>query len=740
MGSVRWLLAGLLLAGTTLPTSGQDAEPPVAGDVSDQEPLLPEVLVRPDQQPVVDEAIPGPASPFDLPMNYPAPSQIQFDGFDSALRSSRSMFHDPREVTVVTPQDLAERNPINMIQALEREVGVVMQRTGAGQTSPFIRGLTGPQTLILIDGIRLNNSTFRFGPNQYFGTIDPGLIERIEVMRGPQSVLWGSDAIGGVINVVTRSPDTRFSNYREGRFIERFDTADTGTYSRVNIEGSYDRWGLFGGASYLSVDNLDRGGHLGRQPFTDYDQYAGDIKFDYLIDATQMLTVAIEHFCQKNVPRTDKWPGESRRFDPQMRDLGYIRWQGTSWQNILFDTFMLTASYQRQEEGTDKRKPPDSTNEEWSNFDCGTTGANLVFARDLDFAGRLTYGADWYHDEVDAVKRRYDLTGVLPPETLTPQFPNDSYYERFGAFLQWEVDVTERLSAVSGVRYSHVNLGATVDMFDVHDPRFPNVDPVPTPIAPAFQDWTGSVGLTYRLNPCCHLVGSISEGFRAPLLDELTSVSDNVNEGVDLPPTGRLSPETSINYEVGMKFDYQRLRGQMFVYWTDLDGLIDRVLVAHDPVENINFFQRENVGTARLQGVELSGELLLTSEWSTYGNFSYTYGQNVAASEPVSRIPPVQGVIGLRWRDREGRNWFKVYGWLVARQDRLSERDERDSRIPPGGTPGFGTVSVFFGKAIGERQRLTLGIENIFDKAYRVHGSGVDGPGISGTLGYELVY
>jgi outer membrane receptor protein involved in Fe transport len=278
-------------------------------------------------------------------------------------------------------------------------------------------------------------------------------------------------------------------------------------------------------------------------------------------------------------------------------------------------------------------------------------------------------------------------------------------------------------------------------MFDPTDPNFPNVDPVPTPIQPNFQDWTGSVGLTYALNPCLNLVCSVSEGFRAPLLDELTSVSDNVGEGgVDLPVIG-LTPETSYNYEVGLKFDYERIRAQTFVFWTQLEGLIDRVVVFHDLVEDIDFYQRRNVGQAELQGVELAGELLLTPRWSTYGNLTYTYGQNLTDDEPLSRIPPTQGIIGLRWRDAEARNWFDLYAWLVARQDRLSSRDLRDTvRIPPGGTPGYATLNLRLGSFITSNQRVTLGIENIFDKAYRVHGSGVDGPGISGHFGYELFY
>jgi len=703
------------------------------------EPELPEVLVQPPEEPPA-AGEPGATNRYDLPLSYPGLAQLEFEGFGSALRSTVSEFDSPRASSIVTFEDLTGRQPRNMIEALEREVGIMMQRTGAGQASPFIRGLTGPQTLILVDGIRLNNSTFRFGPNQYFATIDPGMIERIEVVRGPQSVLWGSDAIGGVINVVTRNTDPRFCDFIGGEFVERFATADNGSYSRFSVEASLRRWGFFGGGSYENVNDLRRGGSLGRQPMTNYSQYAGDVRFDYLLAADQLLTFALQHFEQQDVPRSDKWPKEIRLFNPQQRNLGYVRWQGKNLGGIL-DAFMVTASYGRQKEGEFKRKPPASSTVDIGEFNCNTVGINLVLATELGWAGRLTYGADWYHDHVTAEKQRQTYPGGTFVQTLLPQYPDKSYYERFGAFLQWEVDVTARLRATGGVRYTNIDLGSIVAYID---PAHPLDPPVDTPIHPDFQDWTAMAGLTYELNPCLHLVGSVSEGFRAPSLDELTSISDNVNEGIDIPNPD-LRPETSIGYELGLKFDYQRLRAQTFVFWNKLSDLMVRKKVNEipdpsDPGSTLDILQRRNVSSAIVQGVELAGELLMTPEWSVYGNVTYLYGQDYSVPEPLSRIPPTQGVIGLRWRDRQARNWFELYGWLAAKQDRLSARDKRDSRIPAGGTPGFGTVNLNLGSYISQNQRITLGIENIFNEAYRVHGSGVDGAGISGHFGYELFY
>ena len=175
-----------------------------------------QVVLANSQEPVEDSDAPPELDPIVVEGVIPFPTTpdgIWNDGrldsmprglFDGGRRSNFSNFTAPTNRSVVDLQDLLERAPADMLQALERETGVLMQRTQRGAASPFIRGLTGQQVLILIDGIRMNNATFRTGPNQYFNTIDPGMVDHIEVIRGPQTVLWGSDALGGVINVVTR--------------------------------------------------------------------------------------------------------------------------------------------------------------------------------------------------------------------------------------------------------------------------------------------------------------------------------------------------------------------------------------------------------------------------------------------------------------------------------------------------------------------------------------------------------
>ena len=142
--------------------------------------ISPGVILGQDEPPVLPETkVLG----TPLPSSSSGLSGSGFDRATSALRSSRAAQNDPRHTSVLDLEALRRRQPLDMVQAVEREVGVLVQRTGRGQASPFLRGLTGPQTVLLVDGIRLNNGIFRLGPNQYFNTIDPGQVDHIEVIR-----------------------------------------------------------------------------------------------------------------------------------------------------------------------------------------------------------------------------------------------------------------------------------------------------------------------------------------------------------------------------------------------------------------------------------------------------------------------------------------------------------------------------------------------------------------------------
>lgn len=717
-------------------------------------PILPPTEVIGNLTPA-EEFSAGPGNPLYPSLSeqrYGGDSPLDFGGLNGIIKGDKTLFDQSNFGTIVDLETIREKQAGDVFRALQFETGVLIQQTGKGQASPFIRGLTGQQVLILVDGIRMNNSVLRAGPNQYFNTIDPGQVERIEVLRSGGSTLYGSDAIGGVINIVTRSASPFAGDYRGGSFKQYFSTADSSPYSRGNVEGWVGRSGVFAGASYLDVGDVDIGGGRGRQPFTDYTQYAGDIKYNYMLSESQFLTFALSHFEQQDLPRSDRFepfvfnrPGNTARptfFDPQQRDLAYVRWQGFSdSDNLLYDTFSTTFSYQLTKEAsrefTNFSVPLNNyTRRQEGVFSDHMLGYQLTMAKDLsdEGVGIFTYGVDYYHENIDARRQRFSVqTGnPLPPnqQAAGPQYPDDALADRTGAYLNWDVNITQRLNAVVGTRYENSNLSGT--------PRFTFPGNVQQDVffQRTYQDWVGSIGLNYKLTDQTALVGGVYEGYRAPTIDDLTANNTFQQSASQLPQllALNLQPEHSYTYELGVKHDGERLRVQIFEWWTRIDDFITRDVV------NNNLILGNH--QAYLNGTELSGEYLLHQNWAAYGNFAYTFGRDDTSLQPISRIPPTQGVIGLRWRDADRRSYVDLFTWLVNRQDRNNSSNATDSRFYVKGafaTPGFGTLNLRTGTTFGacDQHRVSLILENITDTYYRVHGSGVDGTGFNAIFAYE---
>jgi len=734
--------------------------PPVIVEQAPPNAPLPGVTPVPANDFLPDNFNPVDSNPS-LPSQY-APLSSQFLGgstgsiMPGATGITRgldmSIFDDPRSATIIDQQNLIEKNVGgDMARSLQNEMGVLMQSTARGQSSPFIRGLTGQDVVILIDGVRVNNSTFRAGPNQYFSTIDPGMVERIEVVRGAQSVLWGSDAIGGVINVITKSPD-RSREYGERRAYDVFSTADLANYTRFDTQAWANGHGIYAGASYMNVNDLDIGGGRGRQPFTDYDQYAGDFKYQHLLDVDSLFTVSLQHFEQQNLPRSDRFlpfvqgpPSSTQRptyFDPQQRDMVNLRLDGLTNGNVLFDGYSITGNYSRQKEGSVETRLNNNTpaavvtRQEVGEFDVNTFGFVLTLVKDLEEAGKLSYGADYYYDDVDSVRVR-----TIGAGTAVPQFPNDSRYDRAGVYAAWDVPLTERLSALAGVRYENANASGTTTIGNTL-----------TQVDRTYQDWIGSIGLNYELTEDIALVGGYYEGYRAPNLDDLFADSSFLQGQFQSISSVNVGPQYSETYEVGIKVDGDRLRLQAYQYWNNLNQAILRYPVTNGVYNPASGTVIRDNSDAYIYGTELGGEYLLDQfyyrGWSLYGNVWYTYGVDLgtsntgAPSEPFSRIPPLTGTLGVRWRAPENRRWFETYVWMVDRADRYSFFNSQDARFPLGGTPGYATLNVRGGRTFGanDQHRLSVSLENLTDKYYRVLGSGVDGAGINGIIGYEYFW
>ncbi|MBI3189898.1 MAG: TonB-dependent receptor, partial [Ignavibacteriales bacterium] len=359
---------------------------------------------------------------------YPIPQMVI-----SATRSERDIFEIPREVIMVQQRQV-ENNAVRFTpDALSEAPSILVQKTNYGAGAPVIRGLIGNQVLIMVDGVRLNNSTFRLGPNQYLNTVSPYLIDRIEVVEGPGSVLYGSDALGGTVNLITR--DIKNPQVSGLRLLTTLSSADWSGVNRIDYAKHFGHLSMNIGGGYRKQEDL-RGGQ-GIQPSTGFSGYEGDMKVRYAFNDQNEITASYQLTEYKNVPRTDKISsGDDKKYlyNPQRRELSYLSYDVSGVSDFL-QLMKVTLSFNRQVEGREEittKKPKLETRDM---DEIQTLGVSVELHSLLDSQNHLTYGFEWYSDKVSSRRDTVNLTNNKSG-AVKPQFPDGTRYQTFGAFLQ----------------------------------------------------------------------------------------------------------------------------------------------------------------------------------------------------------------------------------------------------------------------------------------------------------------
>ena len=660
-------------------------------------------------------------------------------------RRPQEAFEAPRSVQVVSEQQIEERSYRTTPEALRDLPGVMVQETAHGHGSPYIRGLTSFRNLFLIDGVRLNNSVFRPGPNQYWNTVDPESISSIEVVKGPSSVLYGSDAIGGTVNVLTRTPDV--SQGWGGAVSLRAHSAEHSIVGRTEVHGNFGADSAFLlGITRKDFGDVEGGRDTGEQPYTGYEEWAGDAKFVHTLSDTQELIVAHQRVDQNDVPRTHRtvyavpFEGTSigsdlrREFD-QDRALTYAK-LATEGVDTWFDHNVTTISLHEQDELRDRVRS--NGRRELQGFDVTTVGLASTFERDWA-PGILTYGLEAYRDSVDSFLNKFDQQTAA--DDIQGAVADDATYDLFGIFAEQELSPAQDWSLTLGARLTH----AGVDAESVRDP----LTDTQTSVEDDWQQLTGSIRVAHDLDPeRLKLFGGISQGFRAPNLSDLTRYDSARSNEFEIPSTD-LQPEDYLSYEVGLRSRTGSSAGEVALFYTDISDQISRFPTGNVNSEGESEVTKANVGDGYIYGIELSASHYLSDEWTAFGNATWMNGRvdaypdssTTVERDTITRLMPPTLELGVRWQRPESSLWVEGRTTLVDAQDKLSASDERDtSRIPPGGTPGYATLDLFGGHDLTEDIELVLGLENITDEDYRIHGSGLNRPGFGVVFGIRMSF
>jgi len=637
--------------------------------------------------------------------------------------------------------------------ALQYTPGVLVQKTAHGHGSPFIRGFTGRQNLLMVDGVRINNSTFRGGPVQYWNTVDPLAIDRIELIRSQGSVLYGSDAVGGTLNAFTKSSDFRSREegevYSGGAASYEYRTNGSGSHvGRLEMEtGIGKKLGVWLGLSSKEFGDI-KDSSVGLMRGTGHPEENLDFRLDWALGPESTLTFAHQYVNQDSISRWHRtlenpgWthgshvaaPGKwtANTYD-QERSLTYLRYAGTDPRvDAPIKSWSATLSYQDVTDSEFQNRNPDSDSIRRSNIDLRTIGIDLTLESEVG-PGNLVYGFDYYRDDVNSSGSRNNTAGTAFRESLP--VADDSSYDLFGIYSQYQWNVSDRLEITPGVRYTYAR--AKLGRF---------TDSTGAARANESESWdslVGSLRMLYRIDDHWSLFGGISQAFRSPNLDDLSGNLAS-KSGATAVGSTNVEPEEFITYEIGARRSAEEVSVQAAVFYTDIKDVITGVPDAAPGTATIT----TNGGDGYVYGVELESVWRFRPQWTLSGFAAWQEGRSETPSfiggptteSPMTRQLPLTGSLALRWTAESGDYWVEGRVLGATNEGRITAADQArdDQRIPTGGTPGYVVTSLRAGWQVNERLDLTCGIENMTDEDYRNHGSGQNEAGLNVILGARV--
>ena len=612
--------------------------------------------------------------------------------------------------------------------ALAAQTGVFLQQTTPGQGAAIIRGLKGSEILHLVDGLRLNNAIFRNAPTQYLALVSPGTIDRMEVLRGAPASLYGSDAVGGVVHVLSRLPkfDGSETDYRRTVFAQ-FDTAESGRTMHASLDAG-DRHL----AGLISVDYLETGdrrtGSGERIGPTGYESRGARIAVSSTPDQNRSWLFDFQYAKQPATPRIDELiPGFGQAepsssefwFAPNERLFAHIR---HSRANSLWSAdWNLDIGWQRIVDDRVTRNF-DSTlrNREANQSDL--VGLTINASKETG-QGSWIIGGEYYHDTVASSRIEEDINSGQTSTTQS-RFPDDSKVGQAAIYANLQQRLGERHSLSGGIRLSAVD----IDLSETA---------VSAAASLSLNDLSADIGWIFGLTGRSQLVANIAHGFRAPNVFDMGTLGERPGNRFNIP-NPNLDSEHVTQIDLGIRGNTERSKTELVAYWLHYKDRITSVLTGAETPDGRDIVQSQNLAEAVIWGIEAAAVLKIQDNLVFDAIVNFAHGEEKESGDPnvpADRIPPLNGRVGLRYEPNESL-MIEPFVVFADSQRRLSPRDIRDVRIDPNGTSGWLTVNVRASWRVDERWRINAGLENLLDEQYRHHGSGVDAVGRNLTVSF----
>jgi outer membrane receptor protein involved in Fe transport len=592
----------------------------------------------------------------------------------TATTVEKHLFATPAAIAVMDSSQLRSGAANSAVDLFRLLPGVDVTGVGTNQARPVIRGQRGQRILLLRDGIRLNNSRRQQDFGEIPSLVDVDAIERVEVLRGPASVLYGTDAIGGVVNLITASPSMIGPDGVRGQLSYRSGTSDGQVRPSGNLNARFGRLRIGVGASYRESQSYDApSGRFGNLRLNDetrvHDTGVTDRSYraevGYALGEFHDLLIEVDRYEADDAGFGYVDAADYGRPDDPFIQILYpnqrvnrisARYQARAINLPFADRVSVTGYGQDNERdlalnifipfgpGTPAGSGIDVRSENFT--DLGTVGFRAEAVKIIG-GHTLTYGVDLFRDRSrNTDVNRTTVIGFGPPQTTTdstPQVPNATF-RSLGAFVQGELALAPRLALTVGGRYQDVK-AETEETDRITDPLVESTD----------RTVVGTANILYRLTDNLNVIGTVGRGFRSPNLVERFFQGPTPEGSGFQSRNPDLTPETSLNLEVGLKYRLSRLYFEGFVFRNTIyDGI--RIEATGDSVGPFPEFQNVNVDKLRFTGFEVLADWNVIGGLSAAVNFTHLRSTDVInPSNPVGETYADKLGVETRYQTLDGR-------------------------------------------------------------------------------------
>lgn len=688
----------------------------------------------------------------------------------SASKHKETQRDIPHMVDVLSPQKLNLLSSQTSSDILTATGNVFVQKSQGGGGSPILRGFEANKILLVVDGVRMNNAIYRGGHLQNSVTLDPSILEKIEVVYGPNAIIYGSDALGGVIHYITRDPElanTDTSLITKANASVQIATANNSWKTHLDFNIGTQKF-----ASLTSITNADYGNiRMGsrRDPYlkdygkclyyidqinnvdsmvqnpdpliqknTNYKQLDFLQKFRYRPSAKVNIYANFQYSTSSLVPRYDMLNDTTDdgnlkyalwNYGPQNRILGSVK-SSIHSGSIFFDQVSSIVAYQHIEESRiDRKYRKEEETHQLENVDVYSF--NVDFLKNINTNHRLIYGLESNLNYVNSEAYKRSLSSREKSQTLA-RYPDDgSQTASYSAYAALKSKLGTKFILPIGVRYSYTRLQANYSDF-ITDIPFHSLQITNS-------SYTGSVGLIYLPSESGKVNLLLSTGYRIPNLDDIAKI--RAKGDMVTFPNPSVKPEYTYNAELGFTktFDgYIQFSATYFV--SLLSNVIVRVPYTFENGSDTLFYAGEwlsayvndNSNQGIIQGFNLNMISDLNSNISFKGTLNYTYGHDLTLDQPLAHIPPIFGKADFIYEAKKFTHefYFIYSGWKKLKDMALTGEDNEEEGTEYGFS-GWYTVNLRTSYHINQSLLLQFALENMLDNFYKPFATAVAAPGIN---------